>query len=206
VGIHDVLAAGVCTGRGDRELSGRLDHSSDLLRVQWVLDADPPGELRNCTAANAHVATGADRVVVETGVVENRCSAIDRPALHEPGGIDGAGRCLHVEVPGRLLAQLLAALQDVSYERMSILAPQLAAVDPADLAVVLVGAEGVVHPVQPLEELLERGARLGVVADVDDDRQAHDVLDSTYPGECRRSDGHAFFAFRIAAWSDCAKP
>src|SRR2546422_4241665 len=104
-----------------------------------MLDADAPGELRHRATANAHVTTCADCVVVQAGVVENRRGAIDRPAFYEPGGIDGTPGRAHVEVPVRLVAKLLATVQDLPYVRMGVLASQLATIDAADLTFVLVG-------------------------------------------------------------------
>src|SRR5438876_1860551 len=142
-----------------------------------MLDADAPGKLRDRATENPHVAACADGVVVEAGGVENCRSSIDRPALHEPGGIDRAVRSANVEVAVRLVAQKLAPLEDVAHVLMRILATQPAAVDPTDLAVLLERAEGRVDPAQPVEELVERRAGLVVVADVHDDGQAHDLLD-----------------------------
>src|SRR5712691_477240 len=171
-----------------------------------MLDADAPGELRHRATANAHVTTCADCVVVQTGIVENRRRAIDRPALHEPGGIDGTIRRAHVEVPISLIAELLATVQDLPHLRMGVLALQLAAIDAADLAVVFEGAEGRVDPAQPVEQFVEHFAR-AAIAEVHDERQAHDLLDPADAGECcGGSDGHAFSAFTIADWSDCSNP
>src|SRR6266576_5453755 len=155
-----------------------------------MLDADAPGELRDGATENAHVATCIDGVVAETGVVENRGGPIDRPALHEPGGIDRAVRSVYVEVAVGLMAQKLAALEDLTHLRLSILTSQPAAVDTADLAVLLERAEGRVHPAQPVEDLVERGAGFVLVADVHDDGQTHDLLDPAYSWEIVSEDGH----------------
>src|SRR5439155_26629627 len=93
---------------------------------------------------------------------------------------------------------------DLTHLRLSILASQPAAVDTADLAGLLERAEGRVHPTQPVEELVERRTGFVLVADVHDDGQTHDLLDPAYSGESWGDDCHAFFAFRIADWSDCA--
>jgi len=79
---------------------------------------------------------------------------------------------------------------------------ELATVEAADLAVFLVGAEGRIHPAEPLEQFLEHRVRVGVaVAEIDDDRHAHDVLDPAQAGQL--GEHQAFFALRIADWSDC---
>jgi hypothetical protein len=100
---------------------------------------------------------------------------------------------------------LIAPGEDALHLLMGIVELQLAAIQAADLAVRLVGAEGLVHPLQPCEKAL--GDRIVdiVVSEIEDDRHAHDVLDAACSRQDLR-DGHARFAFRIAACNDCANP
>src|SRR6266568_2124463 len=107
---------------------------------------------------------------------------------------------MHVEVPVRLHAQLLAAIEHLAHLGTGVLELQLAAVEAADLAVVLVRAERLVDEAQPLEHALERLVVDVLVPDVDDDRHAHDVLDPAQSGD--DGGGAHDFAFVIAAWSD----
>jgi hypothetical protein len=167
-----------------------------------MLDADPPVELGHGPSAEANVTAGVDGEVPQIRPVEHVRGAIDRPALDEPGRVEHA-RCVRIEVPARLVAQLLAALQDPADIRMRVVERQLATVETADLAVVPVRAERRVDPAEPVEHLVERADIRVVVTDVDQDRHAHDVLDSVDArnrGRC----AHPRLAFRIADWSDCA--
>src|SRR5205814_5315548 len=115
-------------------------------------------------------------------------------------------RRVDVEVPVRLAAERLAAREDLPDVGMCVCARQLAPVQAADVAVVAIGAEALVDDAKPVEQRLE-GSRVVDVADVDDDRHAHDVLDAG-DAERRRSDGHDYqaLALRIADCSDCANP
>jgi hypothetical protein len=72
-------------------------------------------------------------------------------------------------------------LQDLPYPWVSVVQGELAALDPADLAAGLVGAERVVDPAKPCEGRLEPGRQVvrgEVVADVDADGSTHDVIDT----------------------------
>ena len=73
-----------------------------------------------------------------TGPVEQRRRAVDRPALDEPAGVERAARP-RVEVAAGRDAQPLAARQHGAHVRVRVARRQLAAVDPADLAVVAEG-------------------------------------------------------------------
>ncbi len=88
---------------------------------------------------------------------------------------------------------------------MSLLQSQLTAAQTADLAVVLVRAEGRVGPAQPVEHLID-GSLVGILAaEIEHDRHAHDVLDAA---KARNGDGeraHARFAFKIADCSELTK-
>ena len=77
---------------------------------------------------------------------------------------------------------------------------ELAAIQTADLTVVLVRAEGRIDPAQPVEQLVEHGVVDELVTHVDDDRHAHDVLDPADAGQRR---GHQTCCARVSAdWSD----
>ncbi len=163
-----------------------------------MLDADAPAVVGDRTAANNHVTAGVDAVVAQARFVEDRRRAVDRPALHEAGWIEhrlGDGPC--VEVPVRLMAQLLAPVEHLAHIRARVFEREVAAVDAADLAVVLVGAERGVDVAQPVEQAVESRVVDVRVADVDDDGHPHHVLDAV----------HCYFqdlAARIADCSDCA--
>jgi hypothetical protein len=75
-------------------------------------------------------------------------------------------------------------------------------VQPADLAVGSVRAEGGVDPAQPLEHPVERRRIDAVLAHLDEDRHPHDVFDAEggVGGRCERA--HHRLAFTIAACSD----
>ena len=72
---------------------------------------------------------------------------------------------------------------------------ELAAVDAADLAVVVVRAEGLVDEPEPVEHAVEHLVVDDRVADVDDDRHSHHVLDPVHPY-------FQAFSIRIADCSD----
>ena len=79
---------------------------------------------------------------------------------------------------------------------------ELAAVQPADLAVCLVGAEPLVDLAEPVEELVEHPG-IALVAHVDEDRHPHDLLDAAdarQPAHGPRAYGVR--ALASAAWSD----
>ena len=81
---------------------------------------------------------------------------------------------------------------------------ELTTVQAADLTVVLVGAEGRIDEAQPVEDGVDQASPSTVVANVDDDRHAHDVLD---PAETRRARDHqTFLAWSSAACSESPKP
>ncbi len=71
--------------------------------------------------AKDDVAASVDREVPCAGVLEDLRGTVDGPALDEAGRVEAAVRS-GVEVPARLLAELLAALQHVSDVRVSLFA------------------------------------------------------------------------------------
>ena len=195
MGSARVLARG-----GDCEI-GRVDHPRDPVGLERMLDADAPVELRHGAAPQTHVAGGVHRVVAQPRLVEQRRGAVDGPALDEARRIDELRRGgAHVEVPVRLRAQPLAAIEHVDDVRVRVLERELAAIQAADLAVVLVRAERRVHPAEPVEHAVEHALVDVLVAHVDDDRHAHDVLDAADAGE--RRNHQTFCACRSADWSD----
>ena len=151
--------------------------------------------------ADEHVTAGVDGVVVQSGLVEDRGGTVDRPALDEARRVQR--HSADVEVATRLPAELIATFEHFAHLRIRIRKGKLAAVEAADLTVLLVGAERGVDPTQPVEHPRE-DRFVGLVANVDDDRHAHDVLDAPNTGQSLEDGGHARFAFRIAACNDCA--
>src|SRR5947209_2236843 len=87
---------------------------------------------------------------------------------------------------------------------MRLVQLKLAPAQPADLAVVFVRAERRVDPAQPVEHRVDHSVLDVVVAQVEDDRHAHHLLDAAATTRGCGFDYH-FFSARIAAWSDCAK-
>src|SRR4029077_4277753 len=73
----------------------------------------------------------------------------------------------------------------------------LAAVEPANVAVLPIGAEPRVDLAQPGEQFVER-AVAAAVADVDDDRHPHHMLDAPDARQGRRR----HYSFESADWSD----
>jgi hypothetical protein len=111
---------------------------------------------------------------------------------------------MHVEEPARLLPQLLAASQDPAHLAARVRKNKFPAREATDLAVLLVRRERRVDPAEPGEDVVERGLVDVVVANVDDDRHPHDLLDATNAGQNVGDGAHARFAFRIADCSDSA--
>ena len=201
-----MLAARVGAGRRDGEVVTG-DDGDDLLPIARVLNPDAPDRRRQSAAFEPDVAAGVDRVVPPAELVGDRGCPVDRPALDEAGRVDVVvAPSADVEEALRLAAQLLAAGEDLAHVRVRVCERKLAAVEPADLAVRDVGAERPVDEAEPVEQRVE-GSRVVDVADVDDDRHAHDLLDAG-DAERRRSDGHDYqaLALRIADCSDCANP
>src|SRR5947199_78806 len=120
-----------------------------------MLNADAPDGLRVRTTAQADVAAGVDRVVTHARVVEKARAAVDRPTLDEPGRVERTTRT-HVEVAVRLVAKSLAAGEDLLDIRQGVRYVELAAGDPADLAVRFVRREGSVDRPEPFEQHVEQ--------------------------------------------------
>ena len=134
-----------------------------------MLDADAPA------AAHADVAARVDGVAAQAALVEDRCRAVDRPALDEPRRIEQAA-CARVEVAVGLPVQLLAAREHVADVGLRVVQRELVAREPADLASVLVRAEHLVDEAEPVEHALDRLGRVAV-AHLNHDGHPHRVLD-----------------------------
>ena len=132
--------------------------------------------------ADDDVAAGVDGEVPGARVLQDGRRAVDGPALDEAGGIEATAG-LGVEVPTRVLAELLAALEHVSDLRVGVVPGELAAPDAADLALRLVRRERVVDEAQPVEDVVDGCSLHVAVANVDDDPHPHHVLDG---GHTRR--------------------
>jgi hypothetical protein len=184
-----MVSARVRGGGGDGGVVD-FEHRGDALAKCRVLDTHPPG-----APDDPHVAAGVDGKALVAGVAQQLCGAIDGPALDEAGRIE-APRRERVEVAARLLVQALAEGQHPLHVLMRLGEWELAAVEPADLTVLPVGAEGRIDPAQPVEHPVEIVGVDVLVADVDHDRHAHHVL---------HDGGHARFAFRIADCSELMK-
>ncbi len=138
--------------------------------------------------------------VAKTCVDEDRRRTIDGPPFHEARRVDHVrGGSTHVEVAAGLEAQRLAPVEDLAYIRMRVGECELSAIQPADLAVVLVRAERRIGDAEPLEHALENIAVDILVTDVDDDRHAHDVLDAPDTWSNCRHERQTFFSSRSAA-------
>ena len=200
-----MLAALVGTGRRDGELA-RLDDGGDSVTGERVLDPDPPGVGGEGAASEPDVAARVDRVVRQPGRLEDVRRPVDRPALHEPGRVEPAARLgAMVEVAARLGGEAprsgRGSRGPAGARRSGASSPR---VEAADLAVRLEGAERLVDPAEPREDVVERLRRDAVVADVHDDRHSHHVLDATQSGRDGGRCAHALFALTSASWSDCA--
>src|SRR5439155_7718963 len=100
----------------------------------------------------------------------------DGPALDEAGRV-AMPRRARVEESVRLDAELFAACEHELDLLVRAGRRELAAFDAGNVAVLAVRAERRIDPAQPVEhadEVLVVGV---LVADVDDDRHAHDLLD-----------------------------
>ncbi len=96
---------------------------------------------------------------------------------------------------------MVAGGQDETDVETACLELDLAAGQPADLAVLAVRAEPCVDVAELLDDLVEDDRFDERRADVDADGRAHDRLD---PAQCRRPDrDHPTPAWSSAAWSDC---
>jgi hypothetical protein len=187
-----VSAASVRARGGDCELVG-LDDRANRVLLERMLDPDPPAELWHGASRQTHVAARADGEVADPHIAKELSGPIDRPALDETGRIERPG-CPRVEVTTRLVAHLLAAVQHPANLRERLRHHELASGQPADLAVVLVRAEGRVDPPEPGEHVLEP-CLVDVVTDVHHDRHPHHVLDATDAGQHLGDCGHGPFAF-----------
>jgi hypothetical protein len=168
-----------------------------------MLDPHSPDRVRTGASDEPDVAPGVDGVVLEAHACEQAGGPVDGPALDEPRGIECA-RGIGVEVAGRLSPQLLAPHEYLPHLRRRVRDGEVAAGDAADLAVGVVGGERLVDLTEPVEDRVEGALVHHVVAEVDEDRHAHDLLDPAYARRFDCDRHHAFFARRIAACSDWA--
>ena len=144
-----------------------------------MADADAPAVAGGRLAARDHVAAGVDQVVARPGVVEPPGGFLDRPALDVARWIEApvAARPAGIERAAAVAAQLLADREhvpDVGAGRGRV---ELAAGQPADLAVGAVGAEAGVDVVEVPEDRIDGVGRDVLVAQVEADDRAHDLLD-----------------------------
>jgi hypothetical protein len=197
VGIHDVVAAPVRARCRDGEVA-RREHRGDAVELERVLDADAPRPVGRRTAAHEHVAACVEHRVPHADGGQPFPCAPERPALDVAGGLDGAAspgararsvahlrhlrRRLDVEGACSAVPQRAAGPQHRADAWVRVRRGELAAVQPRDLAVAPIGGEGRVHPAQPGERRLQRCGGNAGVADVDRDRQPHDVLDAAHSG------------------------
>src|SRR3989442_26394 len=87
---------------------------------------------------------------------------------------------------------------------MSVPERQLASSDARDLTLVPVRAEHFVDRAQPVDGAVDLVSADLVVADVENDRHPHDVLDTPEAGQGGGDSAHARLALRIADWSEPA--
>ena len=84
-----------------------------------------------------------------------------------------------VEIALAHVAYPIAEFQDAAEIRAACILGYLSATEAADLAIGLVGAEAPVDVAQVFEGLIEGRGRHVLVADVEADGRAHDLLDTT---------------------------
>jgi hypothetical protein len=128
-------------------------------------------------AGQLNVPAAVDCVVRGATGAQDVAGALDRPTLDHAGRVEPAGRP-HREVAVAGLGQSGAQRQDGPHVGVAVGRRELTAVESADLAVRPVRREGPVHPVQPLDGVGQDGRR-HLVAQVERDDSAHDVLDVT---------------------------
>ena len=200
--VDDVVAALVGARCRDGEVA-RLDDGRDPVADERMLDPDAPRPCRPGPAAHADVPARIDRKAREPSLLEERDGPVDRPALHERGRVESTGRTV-VEVAPRLPAKLLTAFENAAHLRVRLLDGAFAPGQAADLALGLERAERRVDPTEPLEHFVDRVRGDRFVADVDDDRHPHHVLDATETRCDLRGSAHTLFALTSASCSDCA--
>jgi hypothetical protein len=140
-----------------------------------------------------HVAAGVHAVVVAgqgrgQPLGQRVRGALHRPALDQPGGVPAqravrvvVRRQLRVEPAAGALPGVLAEPGHLGHVRVAAGQVELAAAEPAQVAVRAVQAEHPVDLAQLVEQLLHRGRGLRRVrlrpAQVDADRHPHDLCD-----------------------------
>ncbi len=186
VGVDEVPAA-PRGARGRDPAPGQRQHGEHPGRVGRVLDADPPRQ-RVGPGADGDVAARVDADVAAEAGREVLGGTLHRPALDQPGRVEAAppgqrlpGQVERVERPAGQDAGRLAQRDHLGHQRVRVLDAQLAAVDPADLAVRPVGREQHVDGPQLVVRRLDPGLRRGdaapPAAEVDADGHPHHLLD-----------------------------
>ena len=106
------------------------------------------------------------------------------------------------KAPPVTVAQVVTGGEDMADVEAGVLFAELAAHQPADLAVRFVGAEPGIDVMKTVDDFLDDLLRHEGRLDHDADGRAHDVLDPAQPADDR--DAHPRPAWSSAAWSDWA--
>ena len=163
----------VFAGRRDGHVLDR-EHGRERDRGRRGGGCRPAAPVRRGASPGDDVAAGVDAEGSRPRGGEPLRRAGDRPALDEAGRVEAAGGA-HGEEAARRALERQAAREHLVDLGAALGEGELAAVEPADVAVVAVGAEDRVDLAQPVEGRLDvapSGSR-----EVDADRHSHDVAD-----------------------------
>jgi hypothetical protein len=172
-----VVAATVQPGGGDRTVADR-DHRGQLVRIERILDPDPPRVWTGDAAR--HVSACGQAVVGLRQLVEGVRSAFDGPALHDATRVQPGGSP-YVEGPEGLDPGLLPEGEDFGDLGWAVRHFELASVETGDVRVFAIRAEDAIRCAEDVEGF-GPGSLGGFVVQVpaaqgEADRHAHHVLD-----------------------------
>ena len=174
-----------------------------------MTDPDPPWAPAVGMTAGDDVAARVDPVVASAGAVEEPGGLLDGPPLHVPGRVEDGSAigapAVGVEGATRRLREVVAGGQDVADVETARLLADLAAPEPADLAVGSERAEPRLDVAKLVEHLVEDVRRDDRCPHVDADGGPHDRLDAAHPLEFERQ-GQPRPPLSRAPWSDRAYP
>src|SRR5664280_1277693 len=202
--IVEVGAAGSGAGGGNCAVL-ELHHLSDARAIAWVLDPDPPQCSRPITCltgrgANDDVTSCIEAVAGSRKVGQLDRGTVRRPSLDQASRIEAqhtviARQLVGEGTPGQL-TRLVAHRDDLGDQRVGLAGVELPPADPADLAVLLVGAEQPIrvdHDVKGRLNATGNDRRVDIPSpDVDADRHPHDLPDPRAPAHTTATDGEPY--------------
>src|ERR1700694_5628599 len=142
-----------------------------------VADTHPPWPTRRSLTANDYVAARVDAEVARPVHLQNGGGTVNGPTLDERGWVQAAVGVVSPDIEDAiaLTVYFLAQVEDLAHLTAALVEGELTPTEPADLAVVLVGAEARVNLLQPGDDILQ--CRLGQrIAQIDADHRSHDPL------------------------------